>query len=943
MTAIATVTTEKYSVRVEADSTVTIIGNLTSAASAAASAATAGAAAGTATTQAGLASGYATDAQSYMTSALGYRNDAQTAAGTATTQAGLASGYTTDAQSYMTTALGYRNDAQTAAGTATTQAGLASGYATDAQSYMTSALGYRNDAQAAAAAAAAAAVIEIAAGTHPASFTTLKVSEYVALAATKKLYLDGIAATGDTYLVESSADVLDAYVGGANALRLTGATLSGPNFTAGNAGSTCFGLVNSALGRADANYALQQSAGGTTYLGAPSGQSVNLYVAAVTRLRASEAGVGIPATSKLSMDGIAATGDTYLVESSANVLDLYAGGAKALSLTATGAAVTGTLSATGVASITDITEATSTAAASLKTAGGLGVAKSLRVGLDTYTSGTYYASGGNNTLALRSTNVSTGYTAIQLANSGGNATFGMENSTGGNNLIVGASGYDTIVRGPSGIAFSANNGANMQMRLSSTGLAVTGTLSATGTISHDVAGVDANLKLGTQGSLPGIWSINDAGSAYTDLRIDGAVVRINSYSGGSTAVTGTLSTTGSGTFRASGNGFNNGSLLLQNSDNSAQVWSISNLVGSVRIGYNNGADNTVGNFSSTGLAVTGTLTTSGALSALGGTFTAPLKAQYGYYTVEPCLSVGADIAATTITNATRKYAVVSSPHFTSGTVMPSTIFRADSTDASNNDLAIGGGAGAFTAFKTTTFYAAANNTTLGGNIIATISNNGFAVSATNKLYLDGAGGVGGDTYLVESSANILDLYTGGTRAARFGASSVTFGAAIDVPYSVFNTAGSGASKVAYFTSANSIFYSGTAAFFVNDSANTKNLIKISNTAPDLALSITSTGTALLATQKLYLDGVAGAGGDTYIVESAANVLDMYAGGTKTLSLTTSGVTITGTISTTNPAGGAGPAWKFGVAATVSPTAPDRTLRVDIAGTSYYLAAKTTND
>lgn len=110
------------------------------------------------------------------------------------------------------------------------------------------------------------------------------------------------------------------------------------------------------------------------------------------------------------------------------------------------------------------------------------------------------------------------------------------------------------------------------------------------------------------------------------------------------------------------------------------------------------------------------------------------------------------------------------------------------------------------------------------------------------------------------------------------------------------------------------------------------------------LRVTSGGNVVAAaTSKLYLDGVAGAGGDSYIVESSANVLDLYAGGTKTLSLTTGGAAIIGTISTTDPAGGAGPAWKLGVAASVSPTAPDRTLRVDVGGTSYYLAAKTTND
>lgn len=65
--------------------------------------------------------------------------------------------------------------------------------------------------------------------------------------------------------------------------------------------------------------------------------------------------------------------------------------------------------------------------------------------------------------------------------------------------------------------------------------------------------------------------------------------------------------------------------------------------------------------------------------------------------------------------------------------------------------------------------------------------------------------------------------------------------------------------------------------------------------------------------------------------------------TPVFTLTSTGLSVTGTVSTTDPAGGAGPAWKLGVAASVSPTFPNRTIRIDIGGTSYYLAAKTTND
>lgn len=76
--------------------------------------------------------------------------------------------------------------------------------------------------------------------------------------------------------------------------------------------------------------------------------------------------------------------------------------------------------------------------------------------------------------------------------------------------------------------------------------------------------------------------------------------------------------------------------------------------------------------------------------------------------------------------------------------------------------------------------------------------------------------------------------------------------------------------------------------------------------------------------------------DVLVQESDANSVTV-------LHTTSTGLAVTGVISTTDPAGGAGPNWKLGVAASVSPTSPNRTLRVDIAGTSYYIAAKTTND
>ena len=49
------------------------------------------------------------------------------------------------------------------------------------------------------------------------------------------------------------------------------------------------------------------------------------------------------------------------------------------------------------------------------------------------------------------------------------------------------------------------------------------------------------------------------------------------------------------------------------------------------------------------------------------------------------------------------------------------------------------------------------------------------------------------------------------------------------------------------------------------------------------------------------------------------------------------------IRTAAPSGGTAANWKLGTVATVSPTSPNRTIEVDIGGTIYYLAAKTTNN
>lgn len=57
----------------------------------------------------------------------------------------------------------------------------------------------------------------------------------------------------------------------------------------------------------------------------------------------------------------------------------------------------------------------------------------------------------------------------------------------------------------------------------------------------------------------------------------------------------------------------------------------------------------------------------------------------------------------------------------------------------------------------------------------------------------------------------------------------------------------------------------------------------------------------------------------------------------------SSVETIGSIKTASPTGGTAKPWKLGAVATVTPTAQNRTIEVEIDGTTYYITAKTTND
>jgi hypothetical protein len=59
--------------------------------------------------------------------------------------------------------------------------------------------------------------------------------------------------------------------------------------------------------------------------------------------------------------------------------------------------------------------------------------------------------------------------------------------------------------------------------------------------------------------------------------------------------------------------------------------------------------------------------------------------------------------------------------------------------------------------------------------------------------------------------------------------------------------------------------------------------------------------------------------------------------------TSANATFAGNIKTAAPSGGTAATWRLGTVATVSPTSPNRTIEVEIGGTTYYIHAKTTNN
>lgn len=191
------------------------------------------------------------------------------------------------------------------------------------------------------------------------------------------------------------------------------------------------------------------------------------------------------------------------------------------------------------------------------------------------------------------------------------------------------------------------------------------------------------------------------------------------------------------------------------------------------------------------------------------------------------LVLGADNGASTRTTATNKNARVVAPHYTNSEEQTS-IYSIGNT-STGNVVMIGGGEASFNAATVVEFYSAANNTTLSGTL-------GMSLLGTSAVQI-----------FKTSNQLILGTSNTVTLSATAPAASRTW----TLPDLSTNPTFAALEAAQTFTGLKSF-------------------------SDDIKLS---------STKKLFFDG----GGDTYIIESAANILDHVVGGTTILRATSSDV------------------------------------------------------
>lgn len=136
--------------------------------------------------------------------------------------------------------------------------------------------------------------------------------------------------------------------------------------------------------------------------------------------------------------------------------------------------------------------------------------------------------------------------------------------------------------------------------------------------------------------------------------------------------------------------------------------------------------------------------------------------------------------------------------------------------------------------------------------------------------------------------------------------------------------------------------SGTTALFTNSANNYSLKLLNSGGYPAIIDLSTTTATSTARNWAIYTNGTNW--GDLEFRPSAANGGDPYTTGTVALRIASTGAaTFSSSITTASPSGGTAKPFKIGNVATVTPTSQNRTIEIEIDGTTYYLTAKTTNN
>jgi hypothetical protein len=222
-----------------------------------------------------------------------------------------------------------------------------------------------------------------------------------------------------------------------------------------------------------------------------------------------------------------------------------------------------------------------------------------------------------------------------------------------------------------------------------------------------------------------------------------------------------------------------------------------------------------------------------------------------------------------------------------------------------------------------------------------------------------------------AASNLLDLQVGGTSRFRFSKTGVVFGGdsgsvtmnnsiGTEVRWlnafvrltasAVLLDSGSGGGYTIEVSNAEAvringgILQFGGTTWLHNEAANTLALRNTTNAQTfRLYNTWSSAGANFERTRLSWVSNVFTLGTEK-AGTGVARPMELQTDGTTALTLTTAQkAEFAATIKTGAPSGGTAAEWKLGTVASVSPTSPNRTIEVDIGGTIYYLAAKTTND